>query len=124
MDEDSSTEQKTQQVYSLGKRNVFRLHLNESSEGFCRAGRGLFVSWCLEPSLERKGKVIPCRWSETGKGVGANSGESGMRNLEAEYQKQSGEYGRVCKVEDGHSCVCGACHKLTDIPFTRQAAPN
>ena len=87
-------------------------------------GVSLFVSWCLEPSLERKGKVIPCRWSETGKGVGANSGESGMRNLEAEYQKQSGEYGRVCKVEDGHSCVCGACHKLTDIPFTRQAAPN
>ena len=28
MDEDSSTEQKTWQVYSFGKRNVFMLHLN------------------------------------------------------------------------------------------------
>ena len=28
MDEDSSTEQETWQVYSFGKRNVFRLHLN------------------------------------------------------------------------------------------------
>ena len=29
------TEQKTWQVYSFGKRNVFRLDLNESREGFC-----------------------------------------------------------------------------------------
>ena len=34
MDEDSSAEQKTWQVYSFEKRNVFRLHLNESREGF------------------------------------------------------------------------------------------
>ena len=27
-------------VYSLGKRSVFRLHLNESREGFCRRERG------------------------------------------------------------------------------------
>ena len=26
-------------VYSFGKTNVFRLHLNESREGFCRRGR-------------------------------------------------------------------------------------
>ena len=32
MDEDS-TEQKTWQVYNFGKRNVFRLDLNESPEG-------------------------------------------------------------------------------------------
>ena len=32
MDEDSSMEQKMWQVYSFGKRNVFRLHLNESRE--------------------------------------------------------------------------------------------
>ena len=38
--EDSSTEQKTWQVSSLGKRDVFRLHLNESREGFFRRGRG------------------------------------------------------------------------------------
>jgi len=33
MDEDSSTEQKTWQVYSFGGKKVFRLHLNESREG-------------------------------------------------------------------------------------------
>ena len=43
MDEDSSTEQKTWQVYSFGMIFIFiffRLHLNESREGFCRSGRG------------------------------------------------------------------------------------
>ena len=40
MDEDSNTEQKIWQVYSLGKRNVFRLYVNESREGFYRRGRG------------------------------------------------------------------------------------
>ena len=39
MDKDS-TEQKTWQVYSFGKINVFRLHLNESRDGFCQRGRG------------------------------------------------------------------------------------
>ena len=34
--EDSSTEQKTWQVYCFGKRHVFRLYLNESRQGFCR----------------------------------------------------------------------------------------
>ena len=36
MDEDSSAEQKTWQVYNFRKRNVFRLRLNESREGFRR----------------------------------------------------------------------------------------
>ena len=40
MDEDSSTEQKTWQVYNFGKSNVFRLDLNDSREVFCRRGRG------------------------------------------------------------------------------------
>ena len=42
MEEDSSTEQKTWQVYRFVKRTVFtfRLHLNESREGFCQRGRG------------------------------------------------------------------------------------
>ena len=40
MDEGSSTEQKTWQVYSFGKRSVFRLHWNESREDLCRRGRG------------------------------------------------------------------------------------
>ena len=33
---------------------------------------------------ERKGKVIPCRRTEDGKGTGSEGGESGARNLEAE----------------------------------------
>ena len=40
MDEDGNTDQKTLKVYNFGKRNVLRLHLNESREGFCRRGRG------------------------------------------------------------------------------------
>ena len=36
----SSIEQKTWQGYSFGKKNVFRLHLIESREGFCQRGRG------------------------------------------------------------------------------------
>ena len=40
MDKDSSTEQKTWQVYSFGKRHVFRLRLNESRKGFGQRGRG------------------------------------------------------------------------------------
>ena len=39
MDKDISTEQKTWQVYNLGKRNVFRLDL-KPMESFCRRGRG------------------------------------------------------------------------------------
>ena len=49
MDEDSSTKQKTWQVCSFGKRNVFRLYLNEYREG---------------------------RWIKNRKGAGTNSGES------------------------------------------------
>ena len=64
MDEDSSTEHKTWQAYSFGKRNVFRLHLTESREGFCRNAR-----W---------------RWTESREGAGTNSGESGAKNLQAE----------------------------------------
>ena len=40
MDEDSRTEQKTWQVYSFWKRNVFRLHLNESSHTNTGGGGG------------------------------------------------------------------------------------
>ena len=68
MDEDSNMEQKTWQVYSLGKRNVFRLPLNESREGLCqRESRRSFHVDELKT-----------------KGTGTNSGKSGARNLEAE----------------------------------------
>ena len=59
-DEDSSTEQKTWQVYSFGKNNNFRLYLNESRDSFCQRGRGrsfhnsyrfkCYVQFCLAPS--------------------------------------------------------------------------
>ena len=90
MVKDSSMEQKTWRVYSFGKRHVFRLHFKESRKGFCQRGRGR--SFHVDGPNNRKG-------------AGTNSGESGARNLEAEtseYEKQSGEYGRVCKVEDNH----------------------
>ena len=48
MDEDSSTEQKTRQVYSFGKRSVFMLHLNESREGFPTAVMGTLTSLELQ----------------------------------------------------------------------------
>ena len=70
MDGNSSTEQKTWQVYSFGKRNVFSLHLNESRAGFCRRGRGR--SFHVEgPKTERRGGNQQWR-------------ESGARNMEAE----------------------------------------
>ena len=69
-------EQKTWQVHNFGKRNVFRLDLNESREGFCRRGRG------------------------NRKGAGTNSGESGARNLEAEsIRSGAGSTGRRVKLK-------------------------
>ena len=61
-------EQKIWQVYNFGKRNVLRLDLNKSREGFCRRGRGR--SFHVDgPKTE---------------GAGTHSGESVARNLEAE----------------------------------------
>ena len=40
---------------------------------------------------ERKGKVIPCRWTENRKGAGTSSGESGVRNLETDSIKSRAE---------------------------------
>ena len=45
---------------------------------------------------ERKGKVIPCRWTENRKGAGTNSGESVARNLEAESIRNRAESTRRC----------------------------
>ena len=67
MDKDSSMKQKTWQVYNFGKRNVFRLDLNESRKGFCRRGRG---------------RSFHVDGPRTQKARGTNSGESGARNLE------------------------------------------
>ena len=51
MDEDSCMDWKTWQIYSFGKRNILRLHLNWVQRGFL---------------MERKGKVIPYRGTEDG----------------------------------------------------------
>ena len=64
-------EQKAWPVYNFGKRNIFRLDLNESREAFCQRGRG--------------------RQPENRKGAGTNSGESGARNLEARSIRSGAE---------------------------------
>ena len=52
----------------FGKRSVLRWDLKKFRKG----------------SLERKGKVIPCKGTKDRKGTGTNSGKSGTRDLEAE----------------------------------------
>ena len=51
----------TWQVYSFGKRNVYRLHVNESREGSCRRGRGR--SFHVDgPKTEKARKPTVCMW--------------------------------------------------------------
>ena len=64
MDKDISTEQKTWQVYSFFGKKVFRLHLNESREGFCMRGRGR--SFHVDGPKTQKGTVTSSRESGTG----------------------------------------------------------
>ena len=47
---------------------------------------------------EKKGKVIPCRWTENRKGAGTNSGQSGARNQQAESIWDKGPLFKVCIV--------------------------
>ena len=68
-------EQRTWQVYYFGKRNIFRLDLNEFKEGFSRRGR--------ERSFHADGPKQKRQWS--------NSGESGARNLDAESIRSGAE---------------------------------
>ena len=58
--------------------------------------------------MSNKGKVIPCRWTGNGKGMGTDSGESGTRNLEAE--------GIRSRVEG-----MGGCVKLKIVTEIRQS---
>ena len=65
MDEDNSLEQKTWQVYSLGKRNILRFDLNESRDGFCGRGRGrsfhvegLKTEKAWEPTVETGARTL------------------------------------------------------------------
>ena len=58
-DEDSSTKRKTQPVCSFGKRNVFRLHLNEPRVDFCRRGRGKSFQEHRPSAVEVTGQCVP-----------------------------------------------------------------
>ena len=78
MNEDSINKQKTWQVHSFGKINVFTLHLNDSREGFSQRGRGR--SFHVDgPETEEEEKE-----KKKKKKGGTNSAVSGARNLEAE----------------------------------------
>ena len=93
LDKDSNMEPKTWQVYSFGKRNVFRLHLSESREAFCQReweGHSMLMDWRQKRHANQQWRV----WCE----------ESGGW----EYQK-SREYWRVCKVIDGHIAKTEQC---------------
>ena len=59
MDEDSSMEHKTRQVYSLGKRNVFRLHLTDSVHGFVD-GSGQEECSCPDQQMRYDAKLATC----------------------------------------------------------------
>ena len=61
--------------YSFWKRNDFRLHLNESREGFCRRGRGR--SFYVEGPKTEKAREP--------------TAESGARNLRAESIRSRAE---------------------------------
>ena len=62
-----------------GEINVFRLHLNDSREGFSQRGRG--GSFHVDgPKAEKKKK-------KKKKKSGTNSAESGARNLEAKSMR-------------------------------------
>ena len=67
------TAKKTWQVYCFGKRNVLKLDLNESRDVFFHTGRGRLFH-VERPKVEK-----------------ANSGMSGMRNIEAESIRNRGE---------------------------------
>ena len=62
-----------------------RLKLNESREGFCRRGRGR--------SFHGDGPKTEKAWEPT---------VVGLVRAGSEYQKRSGQYGRVCKDEDSY----------------------
>ena len=76
-EEDSSGERKTcRSIVLKKKKKSLKVRLKGHQKEFL---------------LERKGKVIVCRWTENRKGAGTNSGESGVRNLEAESIRSGAE---------------------------------
>ena len=89
-------ERKTWQVYNFGKRNVFRLDFNESREGFCQKGRG---------------RSFHVDGLKTEKAWGTNSGESGVKNLEAESIGSRAE-------------SAGRCVKLKIVTEIRQSSAH
>ena len=87
MDEDSNTEQKTWQVYSFGKINVFRLHLSVSGKSFCRRGSG-------RPFPKPQGRGPKTEMARE------RTVESRARNLEAEsIRNRTDSMGRCVKLK-------------------------
>ena len=127
MDKDISTEQKTWQVYNFGKRNVFRLDLNECRGSFCRRGRGrsscvdgLKTEKAQEPAVESLVQGIwRLRLSEAEQRVQEESTGEYRKSMGGEYRKRvqeentgreyrrrvqeestGGEYGRRKRVQE------------------------
>ena len=88
----------------------------------------LFRKKCLEPvrfeGVQRGGSVGEKRGRSCNHVDGPKTEKalkptveikSGTRNLEADSQKQSGEYGRVCKVEDSHIIGTGVSDSRSSV---------
>ena len=80
----------------FGERKCFNVTLERVQKGFLS---------------ERKGKVILCKWIENRKGAGANSEESGARDLEAESMRSRAE-------------STGGCVKLNILTDIRRSSAS
>ena len=81
---------------SFRKRNVLRLNLNESREGFCWIGTG----WSFHVDGPKNGK-----------GAATNSGHSGARNLDTESLRSRAE-------------STGGCVKLKTVTEIRRSSAH
>ena len=97
-------------VCCFGKRNVLRLDVKESREGFCRRGSGR--SFHVEKPKTEKVRE-------------PTVGSLGTRNLEADrdYQKQSGEYRRLCEVEDTQAQREDGAVRVVYLQYSRECLP-
>ena len=117
------------------KQTCFYVGFEGVQRGFLSERKGLIdwlINWLIDcfslsppnhndylRTEERKGKDVPCRGAEDGKGSGTKSGKSGTDEESGgwENQKLSGEHGRVCKVEDSHMiqhCYISSFCECTD----------
>ena len=90
------------QVYNFGKRNVFRLDLNEPREGFCQRGRG--KSFHVDgPKIEKvQGSVVQGIWRLRVSEVEQSTGGCVKLKIVTEIRRSS-----ACNIFKAES-VCGA----------------